>query len=268
MRKRAKSEFLDDHFPPLAIISETSARTDFRAARAHAITLIGVHDDLTGAKAGRPQPRLEALKRSALILGVTAWESFVEDTVVEQLEARLEKAKSPADVSYAFNSVAHEWLDPSRSPKRHGPELARWTGDGWITLIRDSLSKALDTFHTPNSENTDSLFKRFLGISISKHWTWRASDYPGSCRELNELISLRGRVVHRGKRFWPFSLSSPQILYAQAEPDVRRDVVVRALNLVYLLMDTTERALKVSPTVTRWPEDILRSARKAKRRNV
>src|SRR6476646_2840380 len=39
-----------------------------------------IHDRETGRRSGRPKPELEALKRAALILTVTAWASFVEDT--------------------------------------------------------------------------------------------------------------------------------------------------------------------------------------------
>src|SRR5438034_514622 len=116
-------EFFKDVYPPLTIIQETPARTDFNAARDHAITLIKIHDEYTGAKPGRPKPELEALKRAALILAVTAWESFIEDTLIQQLAERLKKATNPTGIQSAFNSVAAEWLDPARSPKRHGPDL-------------------------------------------------------------------------------------------------------------------------------------------------
>src|SRR5882724_8845910 len=79
--RRKVGEFFQDEYPLLTIIDETPARTDFNAARNHAITLIEIHDDYTEAKAGRPEPKFEALKRSALILAVTAWESFIVDTV-------------------------------------------------------------------------------------------------------------------------------------------------------------------------------------------
>lgn len=77
---------------------ETQARTDFKAARGYAISLVEIHDTQTGGRAGRPPAQYEALKRSALILAVTAWESFVEDTVQQQLEIRLnERRDSKAD---------------------------------------------------------------------------------------------------------------------------------------------------------------------------
>lgn len=233
-------EFFRDQYPSLTIIDETRARTDFSAARNHAITLIEIHDEYTEAKAGRPEPRFEALKRSALILAVTAWESFIEDTVTQQLNRRVGAAETPSELKSVFNSVADEWLDPVRSPKRHGPDLIHWAGEAWKTLIIDSLKRTLDTFHTPNSENTNRLFKRYLGIAICDHWSWQGVARDSASKQLDDLIALRGRVVHRGKTIHPFSKN---------ETDIRRSDVVKALNLVYSLVDATERALGVAPTV-------------------
>ena len=57
---------------------------------------------------------------------------------------------------------------------------------------------------------------------------------------MDSLIKLRGRVVHRGRTMHPVS---PQL------KDVRRIDVVKALNLVYFLVDVTEDALGVAPKV-------------------
>ena len=238
MRQKV-GEFFQDVYPPMTVITETRARTDFSAARNYAITLISIHDTSTGGKAGRPRQELEALKRSALILAVTAWESFVEDTVTQQLETRLATATKPSDMHSVFNSVADEWLDPQRSGKRHGPDLAQWVGDGWKSLIRASLADTLDTFHTPNTDNTNKLFKRFLGIAIKDKWSWQGVGAIKAERMLDALIKLRGRAVHRGKTFHP--LSTP-------EPDMQRNTVEKALNLIYNLVDATEHALGISPT--------------------
>lgn len=229
-----------DVYPELVVVRETRARTDFSFARNTAITLLSIHDQQTGGGTGRPPPELEALKRSALILTVTAWESFVEDTVTQQLERKLEGANKPSDLQSIFNHVAEEWLDPSRSSVRHGPDLSDWAGDGWKQLIRSSLAKTLETFHTPNSENTERLFKQYLHKPIRQHWSWQGMSANTAQRRLNELIKLRGQVVHRGKTMHPHSLHLP---------DIKKPAVIRALNLVYNLVYTTEIALGIEPNV-------------------
>ena len=178
------------------------------------------------------------MKRSALILTVTAWESFLEDTVTEQLETRLRKACDPSEQRSVFNSVAHEWLT-SAKPERLVPDLVHWTGDGWKDMVRKSLADSLEAFHSPKSENTNRLFDQYLGISICEHWFWKGVSKERASRQLDELITLRGRVTHRGVTRHPAS---------RQEPSVLRSDVVKALNLVYNLVDATERALGVSPS--------------------
>lgn len=223
----------------MAIVTETPARTDFNAARDHAITLINIHDERSGGAKGRPPQELEALKRSALILAVTAWESFVEDTVSAELGKKLAAATKASDVQSILNGVATEWLDPNRSPKRHGPDLAKWAGDEWKARIRESLATTLDTFHTPNSQNTNMLFKRYLGMLIKDAWSWQATTAESAQKKLDDLIELRGRVVHRGRKRHPASAKLP---------DVKRKTVVNALNLLYVLVDVTEDVLGIAPT--------------------
>lgn len=239
MKKLVRDLYVDE-YPPLVVVRETRARTDFSFARNTAITLLSIHDQQTGGGTGRPPPELEALKRSALILTVTAWESFVEDTVTQQLERKLDVAKKPSDLQSIFNHAADEWLDSTRSGVRHGPELSDWAGDGWKQLIRSSLSKTLETFHTPNSENTEKLFKQYLHTPIRQHWSWQGMSANTAQRQLDELIKLRGQVVHRGKTMHPHS---PHL------PDIKRAVVIQALNLVYNLVYTTETTLGIAPNV-------------------
>lgn len=237
MRTKVGEYFQDVH-PPGNPFVETQARTDFNAARGYAISLVEIHDTLTGGGAGRPPMQFEALKRSALILAVTAWESFVEDTVQQQLEKVLTTASSPSQMQSIFNAVAHEWLSPD-GPKRHGPNLADWTGDSWKKIIRDSLKVRLDKFHTPNTENVDGLFDRYLHhSSLSSKWTWQSMTCVDSRKHLDALIKIRGRAAHRGIRHHPMS---------QPESSMKRATVIKALNLIYNLVDTTEKALGIGP---------------------
>src|SRR6202043_2002826 len=105
------------------------------------IVLLEIHDQATGGKAGRPKPELEVLKRSALILAVTAWESFVEDTATEQLDELLKRTTDPAAISSIFNRIADEWL--SRNGARRAPDLINWTADKWKNCVRQSLKRYL-----------------------------------------------------------------------------------------------------------------------------
>lgn len=129
--------------------------------------------------------------------------------------------------------------------------MIQWTADNWKDLVRQSLRRKLDSFHTPNSENTAELFKRYLGVDIVKKWAWQAVSPDKAQKQLDALIKLRGRVVHRGrsqlpKQYLPNQYFPPNLLKDQLK-DVRRSDVVKALNLVYSLVDATEHALGIAP---------------------
>jgi hypothetical protein len=236
--KTQVGDFYNDVYPVGSSIVESQARTDFKAARGYAISLIDIHDSHTGGTAGRPPTQLEALKRSSLILAVTAWESFIEDTVRQQLELKLSTAPNPSQISSIFNYAAHEWLE-SEGSKHRAPELAQWAGDSWKQIIRQSLITKLDKFHTPSTKNTNDIFKRFLNVSqISDSWAWQNSSSTTASRNLDELIQLRGRAVHVGLKFHPLS---------QQEPSIKRITVVKALNLIYNLVYATEQKLGNGP---------------------
>lgn len=237
--KKSNDGFYFDDYPPLVVITATMERWDFTAARQDAITLIRIHDDKTGARAGRPPEELEALKRSALILAVTAWESFVEDTVVRRLKDRLAAATKPADIQSTFNKVAHLWLEPANSNKPKPPDLAKWAGDEWKRQISDALEDDLQTFHTPNTANTNRLFDTYLGVKIKDSWHWQNTTPEQAQNKLDKLIKDRGKVVHRGKR-----MLGPQ----PEERPIRRAQVVDALNFLFMLVDATEKKLGCAPS--------------------
>ena len=236
-------ELLQNTYP--ATYRETEARANFNEARNHAISLIRIHDSLTGGAVGRPDGEYEALKKSALILAVTAWESFVEGTVKEQMEILLNSVSDPrsnARVSKIFNAAAEEWIGPNAEPKPKPTDAADWTGDGWKARIAASLDSHLKTFHSPTTENTEKLFRRFLGLkNFPDNWHWQSVGYAAAQKKLNDLIKLRGEAVHEGKRkIAPRSGTSPA--------KTGRKVVINALNLIQSLVVSTEKALDVAPS--------------------
>lgn len=243
IRKKV-NELFGDWYPPLRggsflLMQETRSRTDFNMARDDAVMLLRIHDRETGRKSGRPKPELEALKRSALILSVTAWESFVEDTVTEQLDKLLKRTKDPVAISHVFNHIAEEWLNRTDNGARRAPDLITWTADHWKDRIRDSLRKSLVSFNTPGSEQVARLFKKYLDNDVSKTWAWHGVTSTAAREQLDQLIRLRGDVVHKGRKLHPSS--APHTI-------VRRGQVIQALNLIYNLVFATETGLGVAPT--------------------
>jgi HEPN superfamily RiboL-PSP-like protein len=209
----------------------TTARGNFESALADVKTLLRFHDSETGGGTGRPADELEVLKRAGLVLAVTAWETFVEDTLEEEFGKRLSDAKAPKDIQVTFNSVADAWLQ--RAPKRP-PELEKWTLDGWKVIIREKFEEDLAALNTPSSSNVRELFKRYLAIKdLTRSWRWRGVSSTKACKKLDDLIQLRGKLVHRGRPLFGGKAS------------VRRGEVVEAVELLERLVEKTEDHLMV-----------------------
>ena len=215
-------------FPVCQIIS--LARINFDCAIADVNRLLELHAAETKRERGRPSRHVEVLKRAGLILSVTAWESFFEDTIRGCAERRIAAAASPRDVQKLFNSVAQAWLQESPKP----PELAEWTADGWKDLLRRKLDADLQALNTPNTENLKALSKRYLEVDITAHWSWRRTSAMSAAIRLDKLVRLRGEVAHRVPD--PFKRES-----------VHRKQVVDTVFLLKRLVECTERTVGTAP---------------------
>jgi hypothetical protein len=200
---------------------------NFEFAMSDVTEILHQYDACTQHRSGKPSRRAEVLKRAAVILSITAWESFIEDTFRACAEATIEKAGCPSDVQSLFNSVAHHWLEKPPKP----PELADWTGNGWKALLKRRLETDILALNTPSSVNIRTLSKRYLNADITTRWRWAGTTPSRAAIRLDALIRLRGEVAHRGRDV--FDRISP----------VDRKQVVQAISLVKHLAECTERAL-------------------------
>lgn len=106
----------------------------------------------------------EELKRAALIMSLTAWETYVEDRVSEEVAIQIKVLQ--------------------------GSQIG--------SFISQALEKELKFFHTPNSKKTKDIFERFIGVDITASWSWPGYEDPDRTRaKLNEWIKKRGDAVHR-----------------------------------------------------------------------
>jgi len=109
---------------------------------------------------------IEVLKRAGLILALTAWETYVEDLLVEEANKRL---------SILSGSFIGKYFE-------------------------NRLSEELKRFHNPSSEKTIKIFRDFLDVNIEEGFKFSNFDIQQSKTQLNELISKRGNAVHRSKK--------------------------------------------------------------------
>jgi hypothetical protein len=214
----------------------TEARFTFERSMRDVALLMRLHDErIQGV--GRPATDLYALKKSAVILAVTAWETYVEDTVLERFASRLAKATTAADVESTFNSVAHGWLQAFHDDGKsvQPTDLVAWSGDGWRTMLQERADVEVRDLNTPNTRNVRHLTKRYLDIDITKSWRWQRTDPGQAQRRLDDLIRLRGQLVHRGRR-----------LFAVSHGVSKRDVT-RGITTVEQLVRCTDETLGVAP---------------------
>jgi len=175
----------------------TRAAQDFAVSFADAKRLFAYYD----AEIERHKPRIpedaEVLKRAALIMAVTAFESYIEDYLREKFPPRLAEATNPDHFSEIFVTVAKQWL---RENFEKPASFADWTGDGWKTLLKTNLEHRLKALNTPKSNIVNGLFRQFLGIQLSDVWVWQGYGFEAACKRLDEIVALRGRIAHVARK--------------------------------------------------------------------
>jgi hypothetical protein len=228
---------------PIEIGWKSFARWHFEFALNDVRVLLKMHDNQTQRKRGKPDASLEVLKRSGLILTVTAWESFIEDTLVEQVATRLKKISTPQELNSVFNTVAEAWLNPQvNKGKPKPPDLIKWTGEGWKKMIMDRIQEEASVLNTPNSKNVEKLLKKYLNLQVRDTWKWRGMTFEAVRRRLDALIVLRGNIAHRSKTVLTWMPRFPSESFI-----VRRKQLVNAISLIENLVQCTEQGLGIAP---------------------
>jgi hypothetical protein len=112
-----------------------------------------------------PPPETEVLKRAGLIMAMTAWETYVEDRVVEAAAVRLG--------ALTDRSIAE--------------------------LVQAKLDEEIKRLHNPTAEKTIRLFRDYAGVDVTQHWSWNNTDSKAISDGLDQYVKLRGDVVHRSR---------------------------------------------------------------------
>lgn len=134
-----------------------------------------------------PPENAEVLKRAGLVMALTAWETYVEDRVREEVQARLKVVNG----SYIGKFVT--------------------------ARLEDELKR----FHNPNAEKTKKLFSDFLEVDVAAGWEWQHFDPPKVKKTLDELISKRGDAVHRSK---PSTAGAPPAPHLVKREDLEKSI--------------------------------------------
>ncbi|KRB10292.1 HEPN domain-containing protein [Lysobacter sp. Root690] len=145
--------------------AQSQAFRDFEHSIKDAQDLLDHYDVLN--KDAQPPPVAEVLKRTSLVMALTALETYVEDRMLE-----------------AAGRVIG--IDPGAG------RLA--------TFYRRSLEQHLKQFHAPSVERIRKLFKTFLDIDVTEGWNWNNFSPERARGELDKINQKRGLVAHRSSR--------------------------------------------------------------------
>lgn len=118
-----------------------------------------------GINRNSPAPNTEVLKRAGLVMALTAWETYVEDRILEEMTKKLEV-------------VAGSYVG---------------------SFVMKKLHNDLKQFHNPSSDKTKRIFEEYLGLDVTEGWTWANYDAAKARATLNEWIAKRGDAVHRSR---------------------------------------------------------------------
>lgn len=176
----------------------SKARAAFKANAEDIERLLEIHTDLGGQGPGRRR-RLEVLNKSAIVLVTSIWEAYCEDIVAEGLEHVVSHAPDATALPKALKKLVLAELKDDKH------ELALWdlADGGWRGVLQKRLKRLQDErnrkLNTPKTGNIEELFEKGLGITqISASWTWNGMSRTQASKKLDDYVSLRGQIAHRG----------------------------------------------------------------------
>lgn len=176
----------------------SKARTAFDKSAQDVERLLEIHGDVGGDAQGR-RFGLEVLNKSAIVLITAVWEAYCEDIAAEALEHLITNVPTgsqlPKDLKKRI--VADIKADPN--------ELAMWdlADAGWQGRARARLASLTAErnrrLNTPKTDQIDELFAAAIGLpTVSDSWRWRKMSAPKAKAKLDNYVTLRGVIAHRG----------------------------------------------------------------------
>lgn len=176
----------------------SKARTAFDENVQDINKLLQLHAAEGGDQPGR-RYGLEVLNKSAIVLITSFWESYCEDLAEEALEMIVQHAPNADALPKEIKKVIAKALKDDKN------ELAIWgiADTKWKDVLRTNFASLKaernKTFATPKSFNVNELFESAVGLSsLSSNWRWEKMTPPQAAKKLNDFVSKRGDIAHRG----------------------------------------------------------------------
>lgn len=149
--------------------------------------LLELHGVLRGTAPGKKG--LGHITRSGVVMLCAAWEMYVEQVLIEEVQYLVQQVTSPEQLPKAIQGKLSSYV------RGHKHELKPFhlAGDGWRTVLLDHATAKTDALNTPKSGNLNELFNSFLGIpELSLSWSNGADFVDG-------FVGVRGDIAHKGR---------------------------------------------------------------------
>lgn len=164
----------------------STAFTEYKANLKDVHRLVLLHRSLSGTSPGRRG--LGHLTRGGIVLLCAAWERYVETVSVEAATFLTRKLPSHASLP----AVPRQKVVDYANSGKNAWTAAQLTTSTWTDIYLDALRKRTEALNTPKHENLQPIFEAFLDVpDIATFW-------PSGKTPIDEFVSLRGEVAHRG----------------------------------------------------------------------
>lgn len=159
--------------------------------------LTEIHEHLTGRTRGRKHG-VEVLNKSAIVLLVACWESFIEQLAVNAFDAIYKSAKVPDVFPIRVLVIAGSELRESQD----ATQIWKLAGNGWRQVLAAHRQRVLDKYvgklNTPKPQQINDLFLDLIGIkNITKCWMYPGASHSKAENRVTALVTLRGDIAHK-----------------------------------------------------------------------
>lgn len=136
-------------------------------------------------KKKRGKRALDHFTRSSILLLVAAWETYIEELLVESVNMICLKIGDPHSLPNPVKKNLTKYVE------EHKNELKAFqlSGDKWKIIYVEYAEIMTNQLNTPKKNKVDELFKNFLGVEcVSSQWGKSSPDF---------IVEVRGTIAHK-----------------------------------------------------------------------
>lgn len=137
---------------------------------------------------GQGRRRLGHITRSGVVMLCAAWELYVEQVLIEGASFLSGQVSLPSELPERVRGKLSQAA--KNNPHKFG--VLDLCGDGWKSVYLRALTREVEKLNTPKHGPVKMLFHDWLG------WDAFGSSWRHTEKDLNDFVTLRGEIAHRG----------------------------------------------------------------------